>query len=44
MKRDEALQESYLANIAMRLWDRSKLSRNASQDAAQEIMDLLFLK
>lgn len=44
MRESEDLQIGYQSNIAMRLYDTTRLSKKKSNDAADQIMDLLFLK
>lgn len=44
MREDEDLQIGYQSNIAIRLYDTTRLSKKKSNDAADQIMDLLFLK
>jgi len=44
MQADEYLQTVYQSNIAMRLYDTTRLSKKKSNEAAGQIMDLLFLR
>jgi len=44
IREDEELRVGYQSSIAMRLFDTTKLSQPNCNIAADEIMDLLFLK
>lgn len=43
MRSDDSLSLTYQSNIAMRLWDNTRLGKRESNEAADQIMDLLFL-